>query len=160
MTDQPELEARGRAVLDGLLYMVLGTVDAAGRPWVTPVFFSPDGTTDFYWVSSPEAQHSRNIAGCPDVSVVVFDSTVPIGGAQAVYMRARAAEVPVDELERCAPLFAARVPQVRDYTADKLQPPAALRLYRASVTEHSVLVRGSDPTYGRGIDSRVVVDLT
>jgi len=156
----PELEARGRAVLDGLLYMVLGTVDADGRPWVTPVYFSADGGTDFYWVSSPGARHSRNIAERPDVSIVVFDSTVPIGGAQAVYMRALAGEVPVDELERCAPLFAARVPQVRDYTADTLRPPAELRLYRATVSEHSVLVRGGDPDYGQGIDSRVAVDLS
>ncbi len=155
----PELEARGRAVLDGLLYMVLGTVDAEGRPWVTPVYFSADGGTDFYWVSSPEAQHSRNIAARPDVSIVVFDSTVPIGGAQAVYMRARAAEVPAEELERCAPLYAARVPEARDYTAETLRPPAELRLYRATVSEHSVLVRGGDPEYGTGIDSRIAVDL-
>ena len=156
----PELEARGRAVLESLLYMVLGTVGPDGRPWVSPVFFSADGGTDFYWVSSPESQHSRNIAERPDVSIVVFDSTVPIGGAQAVYLRARAAEVPDDELERCAPVFAGRVPAVRDYGPDQLRPPAELRLYRATVSEHSVLVRGGDPDYGQGIDARVVVDLT
>ena len=45
--------AIAREVLDGNLYMTLATADAAGRPWATPVFFTADGPTRFYWVSSP-----------------------------------------------------------------------------------------------------------
>lgn len=38
-------------------------------------------------------------------------------------------------------------------------PPALFRLYRATATEHSVLNRGSDPTYGKGADSRLTITL-
>ena len=35
----------------------------------------------------------------------------------------------------------------------------SLHLYRAVVEEHSILVRGSDPDLGRGVDSRYPVDV-
>jgi uncharacterized protein YhbP (UPF0306 family) len=134
--------------------MVLGTVDADGLPWVTPVYFTPDGHTDFYWVSSPDAQHSLNVARNPDVSIAIFDSSVPIGGASAVYLRAQAEVVPDDELDRCAAVYSGRLPEIRTYTADYLRTFTDLRLYRARATDHWVLVRGRDPEYGTGIDSR------
>jgi nitroimidazol reductase NimA-like FMN-containing flavoprotein (pyridoxamine 5'-phosphate oxidase superfamily) len=68
-----------RAVIDANLYMVLGTAGEDGRPWVTPVYYSAGGYTDFYWVSRPEAVHSRNIAARPQVSIVIFNSQTPIG---------------------------------------------------------------------------------
>ena len=41
--------------------MTLGTANAAGRPWVTRVYYSADDDIRFYWVSSPETRHSRNV---------------------------------------------------------------------------------------------------
>jgi nitroimidazol reductase NimA-like FMN-containing flavoprotein (pyridoxamine 5'-phosphate oxidase superfamily) len=161
MTDgaRERLSARARAVIDANKYLTLSTADADGRPWATPVYFTPDGYTDLYWVSSPEARHSRNIAARPEVAVVVFDSQVPIGGAEAVYLAATAGPVPDDELERCARLYSSRLPELKDFPPDELRAPATFRLYRATVTEASVLVRGGDPELGTGVDSRLVVDL-
>jgi hypothetical protein len=43
MTEQqPDLDAVARAILDANRYMTLGTADAAGHPWVSPVFFAAD----------------------------------------------------------------------------------------------------------------------
>ena len=55
MTDeqQPDLDAVARAILDANHYMTLGTADADGRPWVSPVFFAADGYRELYWISSP-----------------------------------------------------------------------------------------------------------
>ena len=159
MTERRDLAAAARGVIDVNKYMVLGTADAAGRPWVSPVYFTPDRYTDFYWVSSPDALHSRNIAAGPGVSIVVFDSQVPVGGAQAVYLTATAGPVPEDELGRCAGIFCSRLPEVRDYGPEQLRAPEPLRLYRARVTESSVLLRGGDPDNERGIDTRVAVSM-
>jgi nitroimidazol reductase NimA-like FMN-containing flavoprotein (pyridoxamine 5'-phosphate oxidase superfamily) len=150
---------RARAIVDENRYLTLGTADQDGTPWATPVFFTPDGYSDFYWVSSPDARHSRNVAARREVAMVVFDSTVAVGSAEAVYLSAVAAQVPDNELERCAQLFSARLPELKGFPPDELRPPALFRLYRARVTEHSVLVRGSDPELGTGVDSRVSVDL-
>lgn len=159
MTSPPELESIARTVIDDNKYVTLATADRAGRPWASPVYYTPDGYRAFYWASSPDSVHSRNIAERPSVSMVVFDSRVPIGGAEAVYMTASAEIVGDHELERCAALYASRFAELRTFTPEELRDPAPLRLYRATITEHSVLVRGSDPVFGQGIDARIVVTL-
>ncbi len=161
----PDLDARARSVIDTNKYMTLATADESGRPWATPVFFSPDGYADLYWVSSPDAKHSRNIAARPEVSIVVFDSSVPIGGAQAVYMSARAGEVPTADLESGLGAYNARhrsgsIAGLSEFGLGDVQPPENIRLYRATVTDHSLLIRGRDPEYGTGVDSRLPVELS
>ena len=93
MSGQDDLTAVARTILDVNLYMTLGTADEDGRPWVSPVYYATADYTDFYWISMPEARHSRNIARRPQVSMVVFDSTVPPYTGQAVSMSAVAAKV-------------------------------------------------------------------
>jgi hypothetical protein len=102
---QPDLDATARAIIDANLYMALGTADQDGRPWVSPVYFASSEFREYFWVSSPDATHSRNLAGRPEVGIVSFDSQVPIGGAQAVYMTASADEVTGSERERGIGVF-------------------------------------------------------
>ena len=94
-----------RSVIEDNVYMVLGTADEAGRPWVSPVFYSSHACRDFFWISSPEVTHSRNLAGRPQVSIVIFDSRAPVGtgGASAVYMAGTAAAVRDHDLDRTSP---------------------------------------------------------
>ena len=142
-------------ILDDILYMVLATADEAGRPWASPVYFAHSGYTELFWVSSPEATHSRNIAVRPQVSIVVFDSTVPVGSGQVVYMEAEAGEVPDEELERGIAIFSRRSLETGGsaWTPDDVRGGAGLRLYRAVASEHSILAKDGAP------DHRVVVDL-
>jgi hypothetical protein len=72
-----DLDAHARALIEANLYLTLGTADAEGRPWVSPVYFATADHTEFYWVSAHDAVHSRNIAQRPQVSMVIFDSQVP-----------------------------------------------------------------------------------
>ena len=144
MTD---LAATAREIIDRSLYMVLGTADEAGRPWVSPVYFAVSDYKDFYWVSPPDAQHSRNLGGRPEVSIVVFDSGVPIGTGQGVYMSARAEELEGEELERGIDVFARRSEEHggRPWSTEDVRPPAPHRLYRASVDQHWMLDKEARP---------------
>lgn len=121
--------------------MVLGTADEGGRPWVSPVYYAPSEYSDLYWVSSPQAQHSRNLVARPELSIVIFDSQAPVGEGQGVYMSA-AAELPTAaDLELGIEIFS-RVSAshgARPWTLEDVQEPASLRLYRARVSEHWVL---------------------
>jgi len=99
MSQDEQLAQHARTIIDSNRYMALGTADASGRPWVTPVWFASDDYRHFHWVSSPEATHSRNIAARPEVAIAIFDSSVPVGGAQAVYMSALAKALESSELE-------------------------------------------------------------
>lgn len=150
MNQQEDLGAIARAIIDANLYMVLGTADETGRPWVSPVYYAAAGYTEFFWVSSPEATHSRNIAARPQVSIVVFDSQVPIGTGQGVYMSSVAEELEVDDLDRAIEVFSRRSEEhggQREWTLEDVRPPAPYRLYRATASEHSVLDPAASPDH-------------
>jgi hypothetical protein len=136
-----DLDAVARGIIDDNRYMALGTADQTGRPWVSPVYYAADGYRAFYWVSSPERQHSRNVAVRTEVFIAVFNSQVPIGQGQAVYMSATAAELTGAELERGIEIFSrvSRGHGARAWTLEDIRQPAELRLYRATASEHWVL---------------------
>ena len=156
MTNNRPTAETARAIIDQIAYMVLGTADAAGVPWASPVYFASDEYRDFYWVSSPAATHSKNIVARPEVGLVIFDSRAPIGTGQGVYVRAIAGEVPEPDLEAGIAIFSARsVGQgAPPWSAEDVRPPAPFRLYRARTTEASMLAKDGSP------DHRVPVDLT
>ncbi len=144
-------------MIDTNPYLVLGTVDEGGVPRVSPVFFGHDGYRDFYWVSSPAAVHSLNVEERPQVRAVVFDSTVRVGRARAVYLTGRARRVPDTELsDRCRVAFRGIVGG-RPFAPEELTGAADLRLYLLPVDVWEVLVSGGHPTLGTGIDRRVEV---
>jgi Pyridoxamine 5'-phosphate oxidase len=140
MTDD-ELAELARTVVDTNLYMTLGTADESGRPWVSPVYYAPQGYTEFVWVSYPEARHSRNIAVRPQVSIVIFDTHAPINTGQGVYVAAFAAELTGADLERALDPYSRRAEAHggRAFTRDDVRPPAPHRLYGAKASEHFVL---------------------
>ena len=141
MSAREDLDQVARAIIDGIRYMVLGTADVDGRPWVSPVWYAPSGHSELYWASSPEAQHSRNIAARPQLSIVIFDSQAPDGEGQGVYMSAAAERPTGADLDRGIEIFSrVSVSQGSSaWTLEDIQPPAALRLYQARVSEHWVL---------------------
>ena len=136
-----DLTALGRAIIEANLYMVLGTADEEGRPWVSPVYFAHADFREFFWVSRPETNHSRNLAERPQIGIVIFDSQVPISTGQAVYMSASAGELAGTEREAPIEVFSQRslehggVP----WTTADVEPPAHLRLYRAVASDQYVL---------------------
>lgn len=141
-TDDPATIAR--RIVGSIMYMTLATADRDGRPWASPVWYAPASDTELLWVSDPGARHSRNLAERPELAIVIFDSTVPIGGAAAVYLEAVAEELTGDELERAIGVFSKRSTEVgaRAWTLADVTGPARLRLYRATASSTSVLGPG------------------
>jgi len=155
MTD---LAALARDQVAANRFMVLGTVDPSGRPRVSPVWFSLVEHRDVYWLSSPDAHHSRNIEDRPEISIVVFDSRADPHTGQAVYLEATAARVQDDALaSACEEAF-------RDVDDDHSFTPESLAdepfvLYSARITATEIHVRGRDFQDGTGSDQRVPVEL-
>jgi nitroimidazol reductase NimA-like FMN-containing flavoprotein (pyridoxamine 5'-phosphate oxidase superfamily) len=145
-TEPQDRSTVAKAIVDANRYMTLGTADETGLPWVSPVWYAPAAYRELYWVSSPEARHSRNIAVRPQVSIVIFDSNAPVGSGQGVYMSAVAKEVATPGLDRGMEIFSQRSQQqgARPWTTKDVQPPAPLRLYHAAVSEHFVLSPGNE----------------
>jgi hypothetical protein len=158
MSGDPELNAMARRVIDANHYMVLGTWDPDGRPRLSPVYYTPARYTDFYWISSPDAHHSLNVAERPGVQIVIFDSSAPVGEGEAVYLAATARRVPDDELEALCPEATRTKAGARRFDPDELQGDSPLRLYVASVTSCEVHVAGRDRTDGGRVDVRRPAD--
>jgi len=137
-------------------YLVLGTADAAGTPWATPVFYAPDGEHRVVWVSSPDSRHSRNIATRPTVAVTIFDTHAPIGQAEAIYLEATAG--PAEAWSDAVALLNARLPAAQRLEPHDLGPEGPLRAYQARVTQHYVLIRGGDPRFDNTTDTRLPVE--
>jgi hypothetical protein len=137
MTD---LAAHARAVIDANLYLTLGTTDPDGRPWTSPVYFAPVGDREFCWLSATDALHSRHLAERPQVSMVIFDSTVaPYHGRAGVYGRRGAGAVG----QRPRP-GAGRLPRPGGQDAvpvarEEVIAPALYRLYLATASDLWVL---------------------
>jgi hypothetical protein len=160
MSNHPDLDAMARNVIDANHYMTLATSERDSRPRVSPVYYTPARYTDFYWVSSPDARHSRNIADRPEIEIVIFDSSVPVGETAAVYIGAHARAIETDELETLLPEAFRTTAGARAFARVELQGRAPLRLYVAHATSCEVHVPGRHPLNEGGIDVRMPADPT
>jgi pyridoxine/pyridoxamine 5'-phosphate oxidase len=88
------------AIIDANSYMTLATAHKHGNPWASPVWYATADYRELVWVSSPQARHSRNLAARPAVAIVIFDSHQRLGTGEAVYLSARAEQVPEPDLDR------------------------------------------------------------
>jgi nitroimidazol reductase NimA-like FMN-containing flavoprotein (pyridoxamine 5'-phosphate oxidase superfamily) len=140
MAQPDELRRIARSIIDSNRYMTLATSDETGLPWASPVWYAPAGYREFFWVSSPEARHSRNLATRPRLAIVIFDSHQP-GGWHAVYMSAVAEELTDVDVDEGIEIFSRRAEEqeLGVWTREDVLPPARHRLYRATASEHFVL---------------------
>jgi hypothetical protein len=142
MRGENDPAATAKAIIDANLYMVVGTADESGHPWVSPVYYAHVDYREFIWVSRPETLHSRNLVARPQVSIVIFDSSVPIGTGQGVYMAAIAEEATGDARVAAIDVFSRRTlghGGGREWMLEDVEPPAEIRLYRATASAHYIL---------------------
>ena len=139
-TNQRDLGILARTIIDSNMYMVLGTADESGQPWVSPVYYASAGYKEFYWVSSPEVRHSRNIEIHSHISIVIFNSQAPIGTGQGVYMSAIAEELTGADLHLGIELFSrsSLAHGGHEWKPEDVGVPTLYRLYRATASEHWV----------------------
>ena len=135
-----------RRIVAANKYMTIATADPDGRPWISPVWFAPRSETDFLWVSSPDARHSRNIAVRPAIAIVIFDSTVPVGAAEALYLEAVAEEVSSRDVVEAIATYSTRSQRhgAGAWVPANVLPPARVRLYRATAGSQFVLGPGDE----------------
>jgi general stress protein 26 len=158
-TAAPDLDQMARDVLDSVRYVVLGTIDEDGHTRTSPVYFTPHGYQDLYWVSDRSTHHSGNLHRDPRLSGVVFDSSRPPGETTAVYVTGVAREVPDDELAQRLPVaFDPERRGGRRFDTEEVTGDSDLRLWVLRVATWEVHIGAGHPTLGTGKDRRVPVD--
>jgi len=141
-----DTDAKAREILAANRYMVLGTADADGVPWVSPVWFAGEDGETFLWVSKPGTRHSRNIAARPEVAIVIFDSSVDPADAGALYLSAVATELDGAERDESVAVYS-RVSEAQGlarFTTEDVSGDGRWRMYRAVAKERSVLGPGDE----------------
>lgn len=142
----PTPDRAAQEVIADNRFMVLASADAEGRPWASPVWFAPGPGGEFLWISRPDARHSRNVAERPELTIVIFDSSVRPDDRQALYVEARAEELVGEERDAAVARYSAHS------VADDLPPlPVAkvsgdgpFRMYRAIASRAYVLEEERD----------------
>jgi nitroimidazol reductase NimA-like FMN-containing flavoprotein (pyridoxamine 5'-phosphate oxidase superfamily) len=151
-------EQRAGEIIQRILYVTIATVSSEGIPWNSPVYSAYDHQANFYWTSSPQAQHSRNIDGNGKVFLAIYDSTVPEGKGEGVYVEgiAAALEAPA-EIAEAKRNMALRVGKQLGPETDRLLAARLQRIYRA--TPSRVWMNGfENDEHGRyGRDIRVEI---
>jgi Pyridoxamine 5'-phosphate oxidase len=127
------------AIVRASAFMTLATADATGLPWASPVWFATADFREYFWASSPEARHSRNLAARPELAISIFDSGQKPGTGQGAYIAAIGAPVPESELDRGLEVYAAQDESLPAWTRADVLPPAKHRLYRATASELFIL---------------------
>jgi nitroimidazol reductase NimA-like FMN-containing flavoprotein (pyridoxamine 5'-phosphate oxidase superfamily) len=115
-------------------YMALATADAAGRPWISPVWFAPDDG-GFLWISRPDSRHSRNLAERPELALVIYDSTARPAERQALYVEAVAEQLDGERREAAVARFSEHsvADDLEPLSVDAVVETGPFRMYRAAV---------------------------
>jgi uncharacterized protein YhbP (UPF0306 family) len=64
-----------RSLLDASALCAIATVTRRGGAHVNTAYFAWSPEFDLFWLSDPDAEHSRNLRDNPTASVAVYDST-------------------------------------------------------------------------------------
>jgi uncharacterized protein YhbP (UPF0306 family) len=153
MNERTNQESVVKAIIDANQYMTLATADEHGTPWASPVWYATDDYREFFWVSSPDARHSRNIEGRPELAIVIFDSRQAPYTGQGVYIAATAGQLGESALAGGIATFS-RISHAQGLVAwepGDVKSPARHRLYHAVARQHFVLSQA---------DRRIPVNLT
>lgn len=126
-TDLPQ---RFQQLLRRIPYVTIATVCPDGQPWNSPVVGKFDGDMNLYWVSWKENRHSQNIAHDPRIFVVVYDSQVPEGQGEGLYLQMRARELAAGELAEAQKIYDASFFK-HEFGHGQFQSECPHRIYKA-----------------------------
>lgn len=121
---------RACEILKTIKYATLATVTEEGEPWNSPVAHEWDDDLNIYWFSDKENQHSKNVRANGDVFIVIYDSTVPEGDGEGLYIQARVEEInDAKEIDRIM-----RIKKVDGFKSNpgEFLDDAIRRVYKAS----------------------------
>jgi len=125
-------QRRAQEIVRKLIYVTVATASSDGQPWNSPVYSAYDDRGNFYWTSSPLAQHSRNIDQNGKAFLVIYDSMAPPGTGEGVYVEAAAAGLVIaEEIEEAKLNLARRTNKPVDPETERLNS-GVQRIYRAT----------------------------
>lgn len=149
---------KAKKIIEKILYITIATSSKDGGPWNSPVYSAFDENYNFFWVSWKENQHSKNIRENNNVFIVIYDSTVPEGTGEGVYIKARAYELTDEkETEHAISYLDERINKKGRHKVSQFIGSIPRRVYKAVPEKFWMNAEGD--IKGEYIDKRVEVKL-
>lgn len=127
---------RAAEIINEILYITIASVSADGQPWNTPVYSAFDKDLNFYWFSDKNSQHSQNVRSKSKVLLVIYNSTVPVGTGEGVYVKATVSELNApEEILAAKAVLDERVGKEKERNAENYIGNAVLRGYKATAVQ-------------------------
>ncbi|MES2006662.1 MAG: pyridoxamine 5'-phosphate oxidase family protein [Patescibacteria group bacterium] len=148
---------RAKEIIEKIIYVTIASISEDGMPWNAPVFATYDENYNFYWGTNRDSQKAKNIRNNKNVFLVIYDSTVPAGEGEGVYVKATAQEI-VDpqEIEFAHSLLQKRRP-VPYWKLEEVQGNGPIRLYKA--VPEKIWMNDGERVNGTYVDSRKEIEL-
>lgn len=85
-----DLSKRAKEIIEKIDYITIASMTPEGMPWNTPVYSAFDKDYNFFWGTHIDSQKAKNIRSNENVFLVIYDSTVPPGTGEGVFIQAKA----------------------------------------------------------------------
>jgi general stress protein 26 len=152
-----DLSQRAKEIIDTTDYITIASVTKDGLPWNSPVFGAYDKAYNFYWGTHKASQKAQNIRGNRNVFLVIYDSTVPPGTGEGVYVKATAEELTdLEDIKRAHQILQDRRPTLY-WNLEELHGDAPIRLFKA--TPGRIWMNDDGEENGHYTDIRTEVNL-
>lgn len=92
-----DLVKKAKKIIEESMYITLATASKGGTPWVSPLYTGHDSNYNFYFSSAENSQHIQFILENNHVMFVIFNSMVPRGKGEGIYMQGSVYELKTEE---------------------------------------------------------------
>lgn len=149
---------RAKEIISKIIYITIATTSKEGLPWNTPVYSAYDEKYNFFWTSSLESVHSKNIVNNQDVFITIYDTSDPEGSGEGIYIQAKAYEMTdPEEIEKALHFFYSRKNKPSKPVSAFLND-SPRRLYKA--IPEKIWINTYEKIEGYGIDGRLEIKLS
>ncbi len=150
---------KAKNIISDIIYITIATVSKDGQPWNSPVYSAFDEQYNFYWASWKDNQHSKNIVDNPSVFLSIYDSTVPEGTGEGVYIQASAHELSdSEEIKKALALLYTRKNQDPEKRkSEEFLGNYPRRVYKA--VPEKIWMNSNGDIDGNYVDARIEVKL-
>jgi uncharacterized protein YhbP (UPF0306 family) len=154
------MEATAFSLLDAVALCAISTVSPRGAAYVNTAYVAWNRRFDVVWLSSPSAQHSKNIAARRTAAVAVYDAGQRWGKPdRGIQLFGSACRLPQTTAREAEELYANRFPAYEpaargDYAFYRLRP-GRLKLF-----DEAIFGVGTFVTARVGDEGRLTWELT
>jgi hypothetical protein len=153
-----QIVKKAKEEINNRLYLTLATVDDNSAPWNAPVYSAFDSKYHFYWMSSSNSQHSKNIRFNNRTFAVIYNSTAPEGTGFGVYLRGHSYELNaknMDEINHGISVMGMRIHRSHLPPASDYLSPFPRRIYK--FIPHQAWVNTMVIIQGKKVDQRLEI---